>query len=173
MAINGATFDNQAGGIYDISGTGVLSGSTTFSDEGTLTMTGSGTGTLSVFSNLNGGTIDVASGTLLIQSTNCNWTGGNLEVASGAILQLAPRVGNGITLTGTYTGSGGGAVDFTSGALEIGTSGATFDFPQGLFQWTGGTLGGIGSQGTLTNASGGFIDVDPGNNGSLAVDTPC
>ncbi|HEV3308984.1 MAG TPA: CARDB domain-containing protein, partial [Chloroflexota bacterium] len=168
VAINGQTFDNQAGGFYDISGTGVLSGSATFSDEGTLTMTGSGTGTLSVSSDLNGGTIDVASGTLLIQSTNCTWSGGNLEVAAGATLQLAPSGGNGIILTGTYTGSGGGQVQLTGGTLVIGASGATFDFPQGLFHWTGGTL----SQGTLTNASGGFIDVDPSNNGSLTLNTP-
>ena len=39
-----------------------------------------------------------------------------------------------------YTGSGGGQVEFSGGTLIIGTGGATFDFPQGLFQWTGGTI---------------------------------
>ena len=156
VAINGATFDNQAGSTYDISGTGVLSGSATFSDEGTLTMTGSGTATLSAFSALNGGTIDVTSGTLLIKSTNCNWTGGNLEVASGAILQLAPGTGNGITLTGTYTGSGGGQVQLAGGTLIIGTAGATFDFPEGMFQWTGGGIV-VTPEDTLTNT--GFLTL--------------
>ena len=39
-------------------------------------MTGSGTATLSSFTAINGGTIDVESGTLSIPSTNCTWTGG-------------------------------------------------------------------------------------------------
>ena len=108
----------------------------------------------------------MASGTLLIESTNCNWTGGNLEVASGAILQLAPGSGNGITLTGTYTGSGGGQVQLTGGTLIIGTAGATFDFPQGLFQWTGGTINGSG---TLTNAPSASVTVQPAAAGSLTL----
>ena len=172
LALNSGTLDNPAGAVYDISGTGGIKNGGTFQNEGRLEMTGSGTTTLSAFFALNGGTIDVASGTLSIQSTDCAWTGGTLTAATGATLQLAPDPGVGITLTGTYTGSGGGQVQLTSGTLAIGTSGATFDFPQGLFQWSGGLIGGITSQGTLTNASTGFIGVNPGNNGSLTLNNP-
>ena len=46
-----------------------------------------------------------------------------------------------------------------SGTLNIGTGGATFDFPQNLFQWTGGTIS-TGTN-TLTNqASSGFITLN-------------
>ncbi|MGO9921995.1 MAG: carboxypeptidase regulatory-like domain-containing protein [Isosphaeraceae bacterium] len=172
LAIPSGTFDNQAGATYDFSGTGGVTGAGAFSDEGTIEMTGSGVATISVSSALNGGTIDVDSGTLSIQSTNCTWTGGTLSAATGATLQLAPAAGgpNGITLTGTYSGSGGGTVELTSGALDIGSGGATLDFPQGLFQWQGGTLGGAFSgPGTLTNASTGFIGVNPGSGNSLAI----
>ncbi len=171
LTIASGTFDNQSGATYDLSGTGGVTGAGTFSVEGTVKMTGTGTAALSVLSALNGGTIDVASGTLLVQSTDCAWTGGNLEVASGATLQLAPAAsGEGITLTGTYTGSGGGTVALTQGNLNIGSAGATFNFPQGLFQWQGGTLGSIDeSPGTLTNAATGFIGVDPGSGNSLTL----
>ena len=108
LAINGTIFDNQARATYDISGTGGLTGTATFQDEGTLKRTGSSTAAVAVASNVNGGTFDAESGTLSIQSTNCSWTGGTLTAAPGATLQLAPGPGNGITLTGTYTGSGSG-----------------------------------------------------------------
>ena len=41
-----------------------------------------------------------------------------------------------------------------SGTINVGAAGATFNFPSGLFSWTGGTL-----TGTLTNASTGFIPI--------------
>ncbi len=138
LVIFSGTFDDQAGATYDLSGTGGVTGAGTFSVEGTVKMTGTGTAAIPVNTAFNGGTIDVVGGTLSIQSTNCTWTGGNLDAATGATLQLAPDAGNGITLTGTYTGSGGGTVVLTTGNLLIGSAGATFDFPQGLFQWTGG-----------------------------------
>ncbi len=160
LTLFSGTFDNQAGGTYDLSGTGGVTGAGTFADEGTIKMTGSGTATLSVFSALNAGTIDVASGTLSIASVDSHWTGGGtLDAALGATLQLAPAAGgdNGIQLSGTYTGSGGGAVELTTGALQIGSSGATFDFPHGLFQWRGGNIT-LDLGGTLTNT--GFLTLN-------------
>ncbi len=171
LSLFSGTFDNQAGGTYDLSGTGGVTGAGTFADEGTIKMTGSGTATLSVFSALNAGTIDVASGTLSIASVDSHWTGGGtLDAALGATLQLAPAAGgdNGIQLSGTYTGSGGGAVELTTGALQIGSSGATFDFPHGLFQWRGGSIN-VDLGGTLTNTTTGFIGVDPGSGNSVAI----
>ena len=107
----------------------------------------------------------MASGTLSIQSTNCNWTGGNLEVASWRHAATGANAGgNGIILTGTYTGSGGGQVQLTGGSLIIGTSGATFDFPQGLFQWQGGAIT-LNQGGNLTNT--GFLTL--ANTGGIAL----
>ncbi len=169
LSLFSGTFDNQAGATYDVSGTGGVTGAGTFSDEGTIKMTGSGTATLSVFSALNGGTIDVASGTLSIASVDSHWTGGGtLDAATGATLQLAPAAGgdNGIQLTGTYTGSGGGAVELTAGGLEIGSSGATFDFPKGMFQWQAGSIT-LDLGGTLTNT--GFLTLN--NSGAITLST--
>ena len=128
-------------------------------------MTGSSTAAVAVASNLDGGTIDVESGTLLVQSTNCTWTGGGtLTAALAATLQLAPAAGNGLTLAGTYTGSGGGQVQFSSGTLVTGTGGATFNFPQGLFQWTGGTIGSTsGAQRPHQRAPTGFLTLNSGS----------
>ena len=152
LAINGTTFDNQAGATFDISGTGGLIGNGTFADEGTLKMTGSSTAAVTVASNLDGGILDAENGTLVVQSTNCNWTGGTLTAATGATVQLASTGGNGISLAGTYTGSGGGQVQLSSGTLQTGTGGATFNFPAGLFQWTGGTIT-ASTRGMLVNAT--------------------
>ncbi len=72
-----------------------------------------------------------------------------------------------MTVTGTYTGSGGGQVDLSSGGLTIGAAGAAFDFPQGFFQWTGGLIEGSG---TLTDGPAGFITVAPPTGNSLSVE---
>ncbi len=38
-----------------------------------------------------------------------------------------------------------------AGTIDIGTAGATFNFPAGLFNWSGGTIQGNGSNSVLTN----------------------
>ena len=53
------------------------------------------------------------------------------------------------TITGTYTGSGTGAVQLTTGTLVVGAAGATFNLPAALFQWGGGVIDGPG---TLTTS---------------------
>ncbi|HLQ43668.1 MAG TPA: hypothetical protein VK137_02980, partial [Planctomycetaceae bacterium] len=56
-------------------------------------------------------------------------------------------------MEGNDTGSDGGTVSLASGTLFIGSAGATFNFPVGLFQWTGGILSVADNGGhTLTNA---------------------
>jgi hypothetical protein len=176
VAFNGQPFDTPQGGVYNISCTGNLVGSSPFMVEGTLEMSGSGTGTVANPFVLNGGTIDVASGTLSVTSSNVAWTGGTFDVASGAVLQLASvaSAGNGIGLSGAYAGSGGGQVQLTTGSLAILGGGAVLDFPQSLFQWTGGEIVSII---TLNNASvvtleGSMIDkgvVDQVGSGGLSL----
>ena len=160
----GGTLSNAGTLTYGGSGGLTIPGGATLSNAGTFTYGGAGTLTISTPFVNQGGTIDVASGTLSIASTNCTWSGGNLEAASGATLQLATSGGVGIILTGTFTGSGGGQVQLAGGTLVIGTSGATFDFPQGLFQWQGGVIT-LNQGGNLTNT--GFLTL--ANTGGIAL----
>ena len=54
----------------------------TITNSGTFTDNSPTTITITTPFVNQGGTIDAESGTLSIQSVNCNWTGGNLEAAS-------------------------------------------------------------------------------------------
>src|SRR5262249_52031232 len=57
--------------------------------------------------------------------------------------------GSTFTVTGTFSATGGGTALLATGQLDIGTGGATFDFPSGAFQWKGGAIDLAGN--TLTN----------------------
>jgi RHS repeat-associated protein len=98
--------------------------------------------------NNPGGAIDVQSGTLDLSGGTS--TGGAFTVAPGAVLDLSDS-NESQTVTGAYTGSGGGAVRLSAGTLAVGAAGASFDFPAGMLQWTGGTIAGPG---TLTSLGG-------------------
>ena len=109
LAARRGTFDNQAGATYDISGTGgIVTGTARFRRRHPQDDRQRHSDAFAPL-RLERRHHRRAERHISIQSTNCNWTGGNLEAASGATLQLAPAAGgNGITLTGTYTGSGAG-----------------------------------------------------------------
>ena len=116
-----------------------------------------GTSSIEVPFDNQGGTVDAESGTL--NSTDGGTNTGGTYIANGTgVVDLTG--GKSPTFTGTYTGSGTGRVQLASGTLAIGTGGATFNFPSGLFVFSGGTL-----SGTLTNASTGFITVSGGTLG--------
>ncbi len=85
------------------------------------------------FNNLATGTIDVDEGVFRFSSDG-TWSGATLNVTVGAELRID---GGTKTWTGTYTGSGAGAVRFTAGAVAIGNGGATLDFPDGFFEISG------------------------------------
>jgi hypothetical protein len=72
-------------------------------------------------------------------------------VAAGNSLVFSNDWGT-TTWTGAYTGSGDGSV-ILAGDLSIGAAGATFDFPAGFFQWMGGRIRGVDTDGSdvLTN----------------------
>ena len=157
-------------GAITIGGTGGLNVSAPITNSGTFTDNSTGTITITTPFVNQGGTINADTGTLSIQSNNCTWTGGGtLAAAAGATLQLAPSEGadNGIILTGSYTGSGAGTVELTTGALAIGSGGATFDFPKGLFQWQGGSIN-VNRGGTLTNT--GFLTLN--NSSGITLGAP-
>src|SRR5262249_46216279 len=98
------------------------------------------------FNNAVGGVVNVLSGTLALGYGTS--AGESFGVSSGAVLDLTNGASE--TFTGTYTGSGGGPVQLSRGTLNVGAGGATFNFPGGMFQWTGGVID-TGSN-TLTNA---------------------
>ena len=117
------------------------------------------------FNNI-GGTIDVRSGTFLLQGTSGapypTHTGGNFNVAAGAFLDLT-NAGGIQVFTGNYTGSGEGLVRVTGvvntgGAITVGAGGANFDFPPGMLHWIEGVIDGI--EGPFTNRGSMTVDVN-------------
>ena len=155
---NPGTLDNA--GLVDFQGDesfvcGSLSHSGTFNNSGTLLKSaGSGQAEFSGvnFNNAATGKVEVDNGSLALWAgTNA---GGNYTVAAGTVLDLT-RSAN-ATFTGNYTGSGAGTVQLGDNSrIAIGSGGATFDFPAGMLQWTGGTITGS----PLTIASGSFLTL--------------
>lgn len=95
-----------------------------------------GTATSSISGNIDfnnqGGTISAKAGTLQIGKLTGN--SGLLKADAGATIQLV-----GTNLAGTYTGSGGGTVELSSGFEGT----ATFDMPGALLNWTNGSIKGV------------------------------
>ena len=165
-------FENRPGGLYDLQGEARLANGV-FNNAGTVRKS-AGTGTAMLFNhrfNNVGGTIDVRSGTFLLQGTSGapypTHTGGTFNVAAGAFLDLT-NLGGIQVFTGNYTGSGAGLVRITGvintgSAITVGPGGANFDFPPGMFQWIEGVINGI--DGPFTNR--GIMTVDVNTTVSL------
>ena len=164
LSLNNHALTIQSGGSLTFGGASGISGASQITDSGTLVYNGTGTATLASTFNLNSGTVKVNSGNLALAGGFGTETGGTYNVASGAVLDLNGG-SSGDTFTGTFTGTGAGPVQLNSGSIQIGGSGATFDFPKGQFQWTGGSIANAG--GTLTNP--GFITIDTASGASLNV----
>jgi hypothetical protein len=159
------TLTNLADGTFTIQGdhvvVGTTSGPSNFNNSGTVQKFSSGDSDVTLLGvNLNNaadGTVNVQTGTLKLTAGGGTSAGGTFNVSTGATFDLGD--GGQRTLTGSYTGSGGGEVLLHgSGRLAIGSDGATFDFPQDMFHWTGGAID--TTAGSLTNAPDGFITVD-------------
>jgi hypothetical protein len=159
---NQTSFENQLNGIYNFDGDGVVTGSgySSFNNYGRLRKSG-GIG-ISVFdshvdfNNLNG-VIEVDSGTLSLASGGTS-SSGTFIVASGAVLDLTG--GNGSTWSGLVTGSGAGTVSLSNGQITTSPS-LTLNLPDGLFQWTGGTLWGTTiNSGVVTVAGFGSVNMN-------------
>ena len=102
---------------------------------------GTGTSTVGILFNNDGGTANATSGTLSLAGGGDSTNGNFNAQAPGA-------VGLGGPVTGIFLGSGSGAVGLT-GNIIVGAGGATFDFAPGLFQWTSQSIDLDGN--TLTN----------------------
>ena len=143
------TIDNESSGTYDFqTDNGIFNngGANPFNNSGVLEKTArSGTSTMGVpFYNIPGAQITVQTGTITLGAGGAS-SGGTFNVSTGAVLDLTG--GNTNTFTGSYGSTGAGTVLLAGGTLTTSTLGATFDFPAGVFQWTGGALTGAG----LTN----------------------
>jgi uncharacterized delta-60 repeat protein len=138
-AINGSVND----GVQITS----TSGAASLTNAGTIIHdTGAGTGSILIpLTNAATGTINVTTGTVSL-GNNGAYVGGTFVVASGSLLDLTG--GSSPLYAGTFTGSGAGVVSLASGSINVAGGGATFNFPSGMFQWTGGSI--VGGN-TLTN----------------------
>ena len=146
---NSSTIVNNTG-TYDLQGDGGISTSGSFGgnridNTGTFRKSsGTGTSTISPIFNSQGGTIEVQSGTLAFSGGGTD-SGGVFKAGAAAVLNFT---GAARTMTGTYSGSGQGAVQLNTN-LFIGLSGAIFDFDDTIFQWINGNIDGGGTG--LTN----------------------
>ncbi len=149
----GSTFNNLTGAIYNIQSENsnefyaADGGSNNFNDYGLLEKTvGTGTASLNSPVNILGGTVDSQTGTIGL-STGLS-TGGTLDAEIGAAIDLTS--GNTNTFIGTYSGTGGGNINLLTGQLQT-NSGATFNFPKGMFQWGQANIVSDGPADGLTN----------------------
>jgi hypothetical protein len=170
-----AFMTNDANGIYDIQMDGAVSNGGRIDNKGLLKKSaGNGISTMftgnpdSTYCNLLGGTVQVDVGTLKLGRGDN--TGANFIVASGAVLDLNSS-GTFNSYTGTYSGSGAGAVQVNGGSVNIVSPGATFNFAGDLFQWIAGSINAgapLNNQGTITIA--GTVGIGGGgftNNGTI------
>ncbi len=142
----GADFENLAGATYQFENDGSIGVSsccspTIFSNRGLLRKIG-GTNdsriAVTLFNNL-GGMIEVDTGTVTLASAG-NSSNGTFTVSGGAALDLTG--GASPTWAGEITGTGNGSVELNSGQIVASPS-LTLDFPTNMFQWTGGTFNGL------------------------------
>ncbi len=151
LLMTNGVINNQQGGIYDFAADSALQpffGSSTLNNFGTVKKSvgspNSGTTISGTFDNESStAVVEVDQGVLNLAGSNSQ--GGTFNVAANAVLDLTGDSDS--TYGGTYTGSGQGVVRLQNGTLHIAPSGATFNFPGKLFQWSGGNL----VDNTLTN----------------------
>ena len=147
------TLQNSSSGVLDLqTDFGIV---TNHGNLGSLTNAGAikksaggGTSTIATaFSNL-AGTIEVDTGTIVVASGGGASTGGIFTVAQYATLNLTG--GTTVSYSGSYTASGAGTVSLSGGYLVVPSAGASFDFPAGMFQWSGGYISPAANS-TVTN----------------------
>ena len=182
---SGALATNEAGGTYDIEFDGQFlsgGGSGTLENLGTLAKTaGTGASTVDQYFVNDNGTIEVQSGSLDLGWASYAGTS-TVTALQGTLIDLGFTAGGGVvgdgTISGTLTGSGAGIVQLSQN-VTVG-AGATVDFAESYFQFTGGTTtlnagatvtlnatttwsgGAFGGTGTIDNASGATLTITGG-----------
>jgi hypothetical protein len=166
IVMAGATFNNESGATFDIQSNQGLtfdeSLANNFTNSGLLEQT-VGTGTTDFITSLSntGGTIDIQTGTFEWDGNDGVSTGGTFNASPGAVLQYGVE-NQSNTWTGTYKGGGGGHFVQNSAfdaEIAIGSSGATFDFDPGFYQWEGGDIAPANNTSAATLTNDGTISV--------------
>jgi hypothetical protein len=151
--------NNQAGGTFNVQGAGSFLVNElpphgfdhAFNNLGTFNYDSPGGTSFggSVPFNNQGGTINVLQGTFGL-GPGVSTDGTFNVMTTSAVLRLGQP-----TLRGNFTGTGAGTILLDGGIALIGFGGATFNFPPGLFKWTGGILSGtvLTNLGSLTLAT--------------------
>jgi fibronectin-binding autotransporter adhesin len=135
-----------------------LSGLVTSSLETMTNLAGTGTSTLNLAGTLNVGRLTVAPGTTFVKNGGGTLTAANQSLGNGGTLQINAGTVNlqGTTAASAGAANGGGVV--VNGTATLNIAGA---ISGAVTVNSGGTLGGIGSVGATTIASGGILA--PGN----------
>ncbi len=147
---------NESGGTVDINSNqsiqaGGLGGGTIENEEGATFQVNSPAPSISAAFDEQGGTIGVSSGTTFTLAGGGIGTGGIFSVSGSSSMLVLGINGLPLNLSGTYTGTGSGTVAITAdNSLIFGNTGATFNFPGTMLQWTAGGIQDI-SGGDLTN----------------------
>jgi RHS repeat-associated protein len=156
----GNVFTNSGTGLIDIRADGGITGNGEFDNSGTIRKSaGSGVSRIgpsvnsTLYFNQLGNTLDAESGTLRLDRTRTDVqeTGGTWIAAAGATLDFVGEGASGTFFAGNFTGSGAGAILLDGGFFEMGSGGATFNFPGNLLQWVGGQIDSAGAN-PFTNA---------------------
>ncbi len=141
----GAFLRNLPGATYQFENDGSINvgdccSQTIFENDGLLRKIG-GTNESrinNVFLYNLGGTIDVETGQLTL-ANNGSSSNGLVTVSASAVLDLTGNFSQ--TWAGVLKGTGAGTVALAGGRINT-PAGLTLDFVPGLFQWTGGRIGG-------------------------------
>jgi hypothetical protein len=143
----GGDLQNTAAGYYDFAADGSIfaNGNGRFDNAGTLQKTAGNPNIGSTIQggNVLGGTVDAEVGRILFDSTGGALMDGTFIAAAGAFVDIGNLSQSpGSTLVnGSFTGSGAGSVSLI-GNLNVGQTGATFDFPGSTLVWGNATIDG-------------------------------
>jgi hypothetical protein len=154
ITVSRSTFFNEKGGVVDLEGDNGFAGDTwkgSVVNTGTFRKSaGAGTATIDSLFAMPGGTVEVQSGHLAFLNTG-TYSNATFVIAAGSTVSLASaNAGSATYLYGLLTGSGAGHLVLDQGVVTTFTGSGTFDFPQGFFQWSGGTI--ESGAGYFTNA---------------------
>jgi hypothetical protein len=143
----GGDLQNTAGGYYDFAADVSIfaNGNGRFDNAGMLQKTGGApnVGSSIQGGNVLGGTVDAEVGRLQFDSTGGALVNGTFIAAAGAFVDIGNlSLSPGSTLVnGFFTGHGDGAVSLI-GNINVGQTGATFDFPGSTLIWGNATIDG-------------------------------
>ena len=154
FALNGSTFDNRVNALFELRGDVNVPGRDQFGNAGTFINSGvlaktagAGRSQIDAKVDVRRSLIEVRSGRLELPVRG-DWTGGTFVVDSGAVLDVG---GNFYSLSGEYTGSGGGVIEWRPDFSGQNEDPAVFDFPPGMMHWIdAGAFGTIINRNSIT-----------------------